>query len=46
MSGYVFKIAGAAVLWRCFDHIVLTMSTTEVELIAQETSTSEVEWLR
>jgi hypothetical protein len=45
MTGYVFMLAGAAVLWRSCKQIVLTKSTTEVELVALETTTNEAEWL-
>ena len=45
-SGYVFTLAGAAVLWRSCKQTVLTKSTCESELVALETATSEAEWLR
>jgi hypothetical protein len=46
MSGYVFMLAGAVVLWRSCKQIVLTKSTSEVELVALETTTNEAEWRR
>jgi hypothetical protein len=46
MSGYVFTLAGAAVLWRSCKQTVLTKSTIEAELVALETTTNEAEWLR
>jgi hypothetical protein len=46
MSDYVFMLAGDAVSWRSCKQIVLTKSTTEAELVALETTTNEVEWLR
>ena len=45
-SGYVFTLAGAAVAWRSCKQTVLTKSTTEAELVALKTATSEAEWLR
>jgi hypothetical protein len=45
-SGYMFTLAGAAVLWRSCKQTVLTKSTTEAELVAPETTTNEDEWLR
>jgi hypothetical protein len=45
-SGYVFTLAGATILWRSCKQTMLTKSTTEVELVALETTTNEVEWLR
>jgi hypothetical protein len=45
-SGYVFTLAGATILWRSCKQTMLTKSTTEVELVALETATNEVEWLR
>jgi hypothetical protein len=44
--GYVFMLAGAAVLWRSCKQTVLTKSTIEEQLVALETSTNEAEWLR
>jgi hypothetical protein len=46
MSGYVFMLAGAIVSWWSYKQTVLTKSTTEVELVALETTTNEVEWPR
>jgi hypothetical protein len=34
------------ILWRSCKQTMLTKSTTEVELVALETATNEVEWLR
>jgi hypothetical protein len=45
-SGYVFMLVGAAISWRSCKQTVLTKSTTEVELVALETVTNEVELLR
>jgi hypothetical protein len=45
-SGYVFMLAGALVSWRSCKQNVLTKSTTEAELVALDTTTNEVEWLR
>ena len=45
-SGYVFTLADAAVAWRSCKQTVLTKSTTEAELVALKTATSEAEWLR
>jgi hypothetical protein len=45
-SGYVFTLAGAAVSLTSCKQIMLTKSTTKVELVALETATNEVEWLR
>jgi hypothetical protein len=45
-SGYVFMLAGAMVSWRSCKQNVLTKSTTEAELVALDTTTNEVEWLR
>jgi hypothetical protein len=45
-NGYVFTHAGAIVSWRYCKQTMLTMSTTEAELVALEIATNEVEWLR
>jgi hypothetical protein len=45
-NGYVFILGGAAVSWRSCKHTILTRSTMEVELVAFDTTTVEVEWLR
>lgn len=45
-GGYVFTLVGAAVSWRSCTHTILMKSTMEAELIALETVTVEVEWLR
>ena len=45
-SGYIFTLAGAAVVWRSCKQTVLTKSTAEAELVALETATNEAEWLR
>jgi hypothetical protein len=45
-TGYVFTLGGAAVSLRSCKQTMLTKSTTEAELVALETTTNEVEWLR
>lgn len=45
-GGYVFTLVGAAVSWRSCTNTILMKSTMEAELIALETVTVEVEWLR
>jgi hypothetical protein len=45
-SGYIFTIGGAVVSWRSRKLTILTKSTMEAELVALETTTSEVEWQR
>ena len=45
-SGFVFTLAGAAVAWRSYKQTVSTKSTADAELVALETATNEVEWLR
>jgi hypothetical protein len=45
-SGYVFTLAGGAVLWRSSKQSVLTRSTKEVELVALDSAALEAEWLR
>jgi hypothetical protein len=45
-SGYIFTIGGAAVSWRSRKQTILTKSTMEAELVALESATTEVEWLK
>jgi hypothetical protein len=45
-SGYIFTIGGAAVSWRSHKQTILTKSTTEAELVALESATTEAEWLK
>jgi hypothetical protein len=45
-SGYVFTLGGNAVSWRSYKLTILTKSTMEAELIALDTASTEVEWLR
>jgi hypothetical protein len=42
-SGYVFTLAGAAVLWRSCKQTMLTKFTIEAEHVALETVTNEAE---
>jgi hypothetical protein len=46
MSGYVFTLGGAAVLWRSCKQTILTRSTMETEPVALDTATMKVDWLR
>jgi hypothetical protein len=45
-SGYIFTLGYAAVSWKLCKQTILTRSTMEVELIALDTATVEVDWLR
>ena len=45
-SGYVFILSGSAVSWKSVKQTCITRSTMEVEFIALEKASSEVEWLR
>nr|CAN80986.1 hypothetical protein VITISV_030770 [Vitis vinifera] len=45
-SGYVFTLGGSAVSWKSTKQTCITRSTMEVEFIALEKASSEVEWLR
>ena len=45
-SRYVFILSGSAVSWKSFKQTCITRSTMEVEFIALEKASSEVEWLR
>jgi hypothetical protein len=46
MSGYVLTLCGAAISWRAYKQTILTRSTMETKLIALDTTTVEVDWLR
>jgi hypothetical protein len=46
MSGYVFNLGGAAVLWRSCKQTILTRSTMETEPVALDTATMKADWLR
>lgn len=43
MSGYVFTLVGAAVLWRSCKQTILTRSTMEAKLVVLDTTTTEAE---
>ena len=45
-SGYVFTLGGGAVFWKSCKQTILMRSTMEAELVALDTTTVEVEWLR
>ena len=45
-SGYVFILGGSAVSYKSAKQTCITRSTMEVEFIALEKASSEVEWLR
>jgi hypothetical protein len=45
-SGYVFTLDGATVSWRSCKKIILTWSTMVAELLALDTTTMEVDWVR
>ncbi|KAL6337961.1 hypothetical protein AAG906_005928 [Vitis piasezkii] len=45
-SGYVFILGGSVVSWKSTKKTCITRSTMEVEFIALEKASSEVEWLR
>ena len=45
-SRYVFILSGSAVSWKSFKQTCITRSTMEVEFIALEKASSEVEWLK
>jgi len=45
-SGYVFKLAGAAVSWSSKKQTSITLSSTEVEYIAGAHTAKEAIWLR
>jgi hypothetical protein len=45
-SGYVYMLVSAAISWKSCKQTMLTKSTTEAELVALETATNEIEWLR
>jgi hypothetical protein len=45
-SGYAFTIGGAAVSWRSHKQAILTKSTIEAELVALESATIELEWMK
>ncbi|KAL6318624.1 hypothetical protein AAG906_000702 [Vitis piasezkii] len=44
-SGYVFTLGGSAVSWKSTKQTCITRSIMEVEFIALEKTSSEVEWL-
>jgi hypothetical protein len=44
--GYIFTIGLAAVSWRSHKQTILTKSTMEVELVALESATTKIEWLK
>jgi hypothetical protein len=44
-SGYMFTLGSGAVSWRPCKQTILIKSTMEVELIALDTASAEVEWL-
>jgi hypothetical protein len=46
MSGYVFTLGGAAVLWRSCKQIILTISTMEAEFVALDTTIVKTDCLR
>jgi hypothetical protein len=46
MSGYVLTLCGAAISWRAYKQTILTRSIMETKLIALDTTTVEVDWLR
>jgi hypothetical protein len=45
MSGYIFTLGSAAILWRSCKQTILMKSTMEVELAALDTATVEADWL-
>src|SRR6266851_3612268 len=45
-SGYMFKLAGAAVSWSSKKQTTVTLSSTEVEYISGAHATKEAVWLR
>ena len=45
-SGYVLILGGSAVSWKSAKQTCIIRSTMEVEFIALEKTSSEVEWLR
>lgn len=46
MSGYVFILAGAAVMWKVKRQTVVALSTAEAEYIAASYATREATWVR
>ena len=44
-SGYVFTLAGGAILWKSSKQIVTTSSTMYVEFVACYEATGQVNWL-
>lgn len=44
-SGYVFKLAGAAISWASKKQNTVSLSTTEAEYIAQSLAVQELIWL-
>lgn len=46
MSGYVFLLAGAAVIWKVKRQTIVALSTAEAEYIAASFATREAIWFR
>lgn len=46
MSGYVFLLAGAAVIWKVKRQTIVALSTAEAEYIAASYATREAIWFR
>jgi hypothetical protein len=44
-SEYVFSLGGGVVSWKSCKHIILTMSTMEIELTTLDTISVEAKWL-
>jgi hypothetical protein len=46
MSGYIFTLAGGAILWKSFKQTVTTLLTMYTEFVACYEATGHVNWLK